>query len=262
MKKYFFSLAATLLMLMALAAPAKALTVVCANCSENWMQLMERVTSLEQLQSMLDSYHEAMEQTRQQIALVKNNIQQYENMLKNTMSLPANLINQVKGEFAELAKLTNEIKALKSDVLAAGEVFDEIYPDLELMKNLAGGKGDVSIKDVWSKWSQETDRAAKATFQVTGSQLKDLAENSEALDRHIDNLLSTPEGQMQAIQSGNALAAMQVNEMRQLRALMATSIQAATQAMMKDEKREQLSVERREQLMDTSGFASQYQEYK
>jgi P-type conjugative transfer protein TrbJ len=262
MKKYFFSLSATLLMVMALAAPAKALTVVCTNCSDVWTQQMERATSLEQLKSMLDTYREAIEQTRQQIALVQNNIQQYQNMIKNTLSLPNDLINLVKGEFAELAKLTNEINTLKNDVLATGEIFDDLYPDLDLIKNLAGGNGDMSIKDVWSKWSQETDRAAKATFQVTGSQLKDLAENSEALDRHIDNLLSTPEGQMQAIQSGNSLAAMQVNEMRQLRALMATSIQSTTQAMMKDEKREQLSVERREQLMDKSGLASQYREYK
>jgi P-type conjugative transfer protein TrbJ len=67
---------------------------------------------------------------------------------------------------------------------------------------------------------------------------------------------------MQAIQSGNSLAALQIDELRQMRALMAVNIQAATQALMKDEKREQLSVERREQLMDTSGLASQYREYK
>ena len=43
---------------------------------------------------------------------------------------------------------------------------------------------------------------------------------------------------------------------------MAVSIQSATQAMMKQEKREQLSVERREHLLDKSGLSSQYQGYK
>lgn len=260
--KKIMTLLSAVLIIGALATPGWALTVACVNCSDNWTQQMERITNLEQLKNTLNSYHEAIEQTRQQIALVQNNMQQYQNMLKNTLSLPANLINQVKGEFAELAKLTNQINSLKSDVLAMGEMFDDIYPDLDLIKNLAGGNGDLSIKDVWTNWSKETDRAARATFQVTGSQLKDLAENSEALDRQIDNLLQTPEGQMQAIQSGNSLAAMQVNELRQLRTLMAVNIQSTTQAMMKDEKREQLSVERREQLMDKSGLATQYQGYK
>lgn len=260
--KFFFSLLATITMLLTVAAPGQALTVTCLNCSENWTQQMERGTSLEQLKAMLDAYHEAMEQTRQQIALVQNNIDQYQNMLQNTLALPSDLINSVKGEFAELARLTNQINTLKNDVLATGEIFDDLYPDLELIRNLAGGKGDVSIKDVWEKWSQESERAAKAAFQVSGSQLNDLAKDSEALDRHIDRLLSTPEGQMQAIQSGNALAALEVSELRQLRALMATNIQSVTQSMMKEEKREQLSVERREQLLDTSGFASQYQGYK
>ncbi len=260
--KHFLSLLAALLMVMALAAPGRALTVTCLNCSDNWTQQMERATSLEQLKSMLDTYHEAIEQTRQQIALVQNNIQQYQVMLKNTLSLPGDLIGQVKGEFARLAELTNQISSLKADVLATGEIFDDLYPDLELIRNLAGGKGDITIKDVWEKWSREGDRAARAAFQVSGGQLNDLAKNSEALDRHIDRLLSTPEGQMQALQSGNALAALEISELRQLRALMAANIQSTTQVMMKEEKREQLSVERREQLLDKSGFASQYQGYK
>ena len=164
-------------------------------------------------------------------------------------------VNQV----AELAKKLSEEE---SGYQAMSQDFGEICPRLELLKNITSGAGVKDVKEVWDKWSTEVDRAAQATFQLTGSQLKDLGENSEALDRHINDLLSTPEGQMQAIQSGNSLAAIQVDELRQLRALMATNIQAATQAMMKDEKREQLSVEQREYLLDPSGLASQYQGYK
>ncbi|MDL2226461.1 P-type conjugative transfer protein TrbJ [Deltaproteobacteria bacterium OttesenSCG-928-M10] len=262
MKRIITTLAITLLLTVGAASSGRAATVYCANCSTNWTQAMERVTNLDQLKQLLGTYQEAIQQTQQQIALVQNNIQQYQNMLKNTLSLPANILNQVKGEFSKLAQLTNQLNTLKGDVLAMGEVFDDIYPDLELLKNIAGGKGDVSVKDIWTKWSKETDRAAQSAFQVTGTQLKDLTENSDALDAHIGNLLSTPEGQMQAIQSGNSLAALQIKELRDMRLMMATNIQAATQAMMKDEKREQLSVETREMLLDESGLASQYQGYK
>jgi len=260
--KRVMTLSASLLLFLSLSAPGQAATVWCANCSDMWTQQIERVTNLEQLKQLMSSYHEAIQQTQQQIALVQNNIQQYQNMLKNTLNLPANLLNQVKGEFSKLAQFTNQLNTLKGDVLAMGEVFNDIYPDLDLLKNMAGGQGDVSVKDIWTRWSKETDRASQAAFQVTGSQLKDLTENADALDSHISGLLSTPEGQMQAIQSGNSLAALQIKELRDLRLMMATSIQATTQAQMKDEKREQLSVEQREFLLDESGLAGQYQGYK
>jgi P-type conjugative transfer protein TrbJ len=262
MKRIITTLAVTLLLTVAAASPGRAVTVICANCSTNWTQMMERVTSLDQLKQLLGTYQEAIQQTQQQIALVQNNIQQYQTMLKNTLNLPANLLGQVKGEFSKLAQLTNQLNTLKGDVLAMGEVFNDLYPDLELLKNMAGGQGDIGVKEIWTKWSKETDRAAQAAFQVTGSQLKDLTENSDALDAHIAGLLSTPEGQMQAIQSGNSLAALQIKELRDMRLMMATNIQAATQALMKNEKQEQLSVERREMLLDESGLASQYQGYK
>jgi P-type conjugative transfer protein TrbJ len=248
--------------LAATAGPASAYTVFCANCSENWTQQMERVTNLEQLRHLLNTYHEAIQQTQQQIELVRNNIQQYQNMVQNTLNLPGNLLGQVRGEFSKLAQLTNQLNLQKGDYLAMSEVFNETYPELNLIKEIATGVGAKGIKEIWETWSKETDRAAEATFQVTGQQLKDLAENSEDLDRHINELLSTPEGQMQALQSGNSLSAIQVEEMRKLRSLMAVSIQSATQALMKNEKREQLSVERREHLLDKSGLSSQYQGYK
>lgn len=249
-------------MLLVLAAPGQAVVMTCVNCSDNWTQQMERITNLEQLQNTLKSYHEAIQQTQQQITLVQNNIQQYQNMVQNTMNLPQNLLNQVKGQFSQLAKLTTELKFQKGDYLALSQVFDETYPDLGLLKTIVDGTGSRSVKDLWDTWSKETDRAAEAAFQITGSQLKDLTDDSEALDRHISDLLSTPEGQMQAIQSGNSLAAIQVDELRQLRALMAASIQASTQAMMKNEKREQLSVEQRDYLLNRDGLSSQWQGYK
>lgn len=260
--KKIFTLSATLFLFTALAAPVQAATVWCANCSEAWTQQIERVTNLEQLKQLMNSYHESIQQTQQQIALVQNNIQQYQNMVQNTLNLPSNLLNQVKGQFSQLAKLTSQLNLQKGDYLALSQVFDETYPELDLLKTIVDGTGVQSVKEVWEKWSKETDRAAQAAFQMTGSQLKDLTDDSDALDRHISSLLSTPEGQMQALQSGNSLAAIQIDELRQLRALMAISIQSATQAMMKEEKREQLSVEQREFLLDESGLKSQYRGYK
>lgn len=260
--KKFLSLATTTFLVAVIAVPAWAASVYCTNCSTSWTQNMDRITNLDQLQNAIKRYQEAIEQTKQQIALVQNNILQYENMLKNTANLPKDLMNEVKGQFSQLGQLTSQLNLQKGDYMAMGQVFDEIYPGMDIIKGLAGGESDMTPDDVWKRWSEEVDRAAQATFQVTGSQLRDLAENSENFDEHISRLLSTPEGQMQAIQSGNSLAAIQINELRQLRMLMATSIQAATHITMKDEKRGQLSKEQMDHILDTSEMATQYQGYK
>lgn len=262
MKRIFFSLASIGLLTLALASPGLAMTVVCANCSDNFTQQMDRITNLEELKNVIGTYHESIQQTQQQIELVRNNILQYKNMLQNTLKLPQNLLNEVLGQFSDLAELTNELNLLKGDVMAMSEVFNDIYPEMDMIKEMAASAGEKDIKGVWDKWSKEVDRASQATFQLTGSQLNDISKDSESLKRHIETLLSTPEGQMQAIEAGNNLAAIQIDELRQLRTLMATHIQAATQALMKDEKGKQLSQEQRDLLFDRSGLATQYEGYK
>ena len=48
------------------AAPVHADTVYCWNCSENVTQALDRVTNLEQLQTLIKGYDEAIQQTAAQ----------------------------------------------------------------------------------------------------------------------------------------------------------------------------------------------------
>ena len=91
MRKYLLSLA----ILALLATPAQALNVTSTNCSTNLIQMLDRITNVEQLTNAIKQYQEAVEQTRQQINMVRQNIEQYENMLHNTAMLPANLVNEL-----------------------------------------------------------------------------------------------------------------------------------------------------------------------
>ncbi len=91
----------------------------------------------------------------------------------------------------------------------------------------------------WDGMAAEVDRAALATFQLSGQQLADLQQDPEHFQNYLDHLLATPEGQMQAIQAGNQLAAIQVQESRQLRELIATQAQAALASQVKTERESQ-----------------------
>jgi P-type conjugative transfer protein TrbJ len=243
MLRKILSLAFVLVLFLIFSVPGKAMTVACTNCSDVFTQMMERITNLEELQTALKSYQEAITQTEQQIALVQNNLQQYENMIQNTRTLPEDILRLLSSVFVDLAKDTNVLNLQKGDYMALGQIFDSIYPGLDMIKGMANGQSDLSPEEIWNKWSSEVDRASQATFQMSGAQLQDISENSDALNDYINKLLTTPEGQMQAIQAGNNLAGIQIAESQKLRALIATNIQSTNQYALKNEKNEQVAVE-------------------
>ena len=236
-------------------------TVYCTNCSDRFTQAMERITNIDQLKTVLKQYTEMVEQTRQQIALVQNNIQQYQNMLQNTLSLPENILNAAKTDFAKLAQLSNSLKTNRGDISALGQIFDELYPDIDLMGNIVWETGK-NYDDVFIGWAKAADDAAEAVFQLTGYQLDDMVKNADQLDRHIDKLLAAPEGQMQAIQAGNNLASLQLQESRQIHELLAASIQAGVQVQMQDQKKEQYFNEVMKEMSRTDKLKEQYKGYE
>ncbi|WP_022660076.1 P-type conjugative transfer protein TrbJ [Desulfovibrio desulfuricans] len=245
MKKYIL-LALTLALF---ASPAQAITVTCTNCSTNLVQMLDRITNMEQLSSLMKQYQEAVEQTRQQIRMVQQNVEQFENMLQNTAQLPANLVNELRGSLTRLASLSNTLKTQRGDIVALGEIFTNLFPEQSLFGDLAGASpqeveaANARYKSEWDKWAKSVDQASQATFQLSGQQLSDLQQNPAQFQQYMDNLLSTPDGQMKAIQAGNQLSALQVQEARQLRELMATQVQSSLASQMKAEKEAQMQQE-------------------
>lgn len=219
-------------------------TVYCTNCSTQAIQAVERVTNLDQLKAIWLEYAEAVEQTAQQIALVQNNIQQYANMVQNTVSLPNDLLKAAAGELSRLGKLANQVNRLKGDAGSLSEIFKDVYPDLDELQAIAlGGRYAGNMEELWEKWNRSVDEATMAAFQLTGMQLEDMAENADELDAYMERLLSNPDGQMQALQAANNLTVIQINELRQTRELLATHIQATAQAQAKDLKEKQIASE-------------------
>ncbi|WP_415713352.1 P-type conjugative transfer protein TrbJ [Maridesulfovibrio sp.] len=221
--------------------PASAMTVTCVNCSDKFLQMLERITNIEQLESMYKTYAEEMMQTQQQIMMVKQNIEQYVNMVKNTIRLPFAIKNSVIRDFKQLASLTMGLKETVSNIDVLDGVYDAYYPDFNSAKKLVGlPSGEVNPKyyEYYAKWSERVDEATKATFKLSGQQLKEISE-SEEFDAYIDKLLNEPEGRMQALEAANRLALVQITEARKLRALMAMHIQNQAQIEQKREKEAQ-----------------------
>ena len=96
------------------------------------------------------------------------------------------------------------------------------------------------------------DDSTKATFQLSGQQLKELEESGE-LEDYMNELLSSPDGQQKALMAGNQLAALQIQEARQLRELIATKVQSDLASQEKAEKESQMSQELHRHMLDGFG---------
>ena len=238
MKKFIF----VILFALASVNLAEAKTVYCTNCSTRTTQAIEKATSIDQLKTLAKQYAEEMEQTEAQLRMVQQNIEQYANMLQNTKQLNPNLRAKLKDSFIQMAMQQTALKTQRGDIQALSEIFAQAYPDYaELSGMVTSGSGQDEYREQWDNWAKEINRASEATFQLSGAQLEELQADSATFDQYIDDLLNTPEGQMQALQSGNQLAALQLRENRQLRGLMATSIQSGITQDMKNQKEREAS---------------------
>ena len=227
-------------------------TVYCSNCSTQFTQALERATGLDQLAELVSQTREQIQQTIQQIEMVKYAIQ-------NTMQLPEQLRSQLSSQLTSLAQRTMNLQTYRGEQNALAQIFNQLFPDQSEFADLAGAGPDQiawanqQYQNHYDNWSQAINESTQATFQLSGSQLRDL-ENSGELESYINNLLSTPDGQMQAIQAGNQLAAIQIQEARQFRELMATRAQSDLARDMKAEKYDEMITEEWRKATNTDGL--------
>lgn len=200
-------------------------------------QALERATSLEQLATLSNQLTEAVEQTELQIRMVQQNIERYENMILNTVGLPMKVYTDLERQYQRLSGLYQTMKSLRGDIDGVREFYKSLFP----------GFGDVlaGFRTSYDGWANQADQSIATVFETSSVQLDDLLnpKNTNEFSASVNDLLSSPEGRMQAIQAGNQLTAMQLQEARQLRTLLATSIQQQAVINAKQEKMDQAAME-------------------
>ena len=238
--KKIFSAAALAAMLIA-SYPHQAQAYYCSNCSTVFQQVLEYATQLEELAELVTQTQEAIKQTEMQI--------------KNLEKLGKDLRDNPLETLLDLAKKTSQLNTYRAEENVLAQIFNELFPEQSMFADLAGATaGEIEAANKkyqkhYDEWSKAIDQATQATFQLSGRQLKDLEESDE-LRGYLENLLNDPEGQMQAIQAGNQLAALQIQEIRQFRELAATQAQSEITQQMKQEKQEEMANEMWKQAVE------------
>ena len=245
MKKIFS--AAALAAMVTISYPAPAPAVFCSNCSTVFQQVLEYATQLKELAELVTQTQEAIKQTEMEI--------------KNLEKLGKDLRDNPLETLLDLANKTSKLNTYRAEENVLAQIFNELFPEQSMFADLAGASAseiDAANKKYqkhYDEWSKAIDQATQATFQLSGRQLKDMEESGE-LRGYLENLLNKPEGHMQAIQAGNQLAALQIQEIRQFRELAATQAQSEITQQMKQEKQEEMRKEIKREMTTTDKLES------
>lgn len=230
---------------MVFAGNASAKSVYCTNCSTRFTQALDRVTNLKQLDQLVSQYKEDIQQTAHQMMMVKQNIEQLADMARNTKNLDPSMLSALKHRFMDLGGLVTKTAHQRGEADTLVRLYQTLYPTYDEMGRLVRHdtpEANAEALRRYQEWSNQVDGSVMATFRVSGSQLEELA-GSDEFEAHVQDLLNSPEGRMEALQAANQLSAMQIEENRKIRTLLATSIQSQSQVNAKTEKQDQFAEE-------------------
>ncbi len=185
--------------------PAHAqLAVICPTCSSQvtqGLQLAKEAASL-----------------AQQIQMYQNMLLQYSNMLQNTATLPSMAWNNATGDIMRIQSLMNSAQMLAGNAqsftstLSNVQGFSNQLQTLQQMDAQYQQWGTVTAKDITQMQAsigvQETERDSDAATLTV------LQEHSQSA-----------QGQMQALQAGNEMAALGVSQTQKLQEMLAQESQ-------------------------------------
>lgn len=191
-------------------SPAHALTVYCSNCSTVFSQAT-------QVAKEIEIAINTAEQLRTQI-------QQYENMLKQGLSLPSSMFNRITSDIQRLQSLYQQSKALAGSLSNFDERFRDQFGDYNryLSQN---GQNPGYMTANYKRWSEQGFDAMRVAMQASGQNVSAIASEDAMLAQLVARSQSA-EGRMQAIQVGNEIAAQQVQQLQKLRQMLDAQIQS------------------------------------
>lgn len=230
-------------------APAPAYAIYCSNCSTFYQQMFE--------------YAEAVNTALNTAEQLSTQIQQYNNMVTQGVSLPNSMFGRITQDMQNVANVYSQSQALGRNIANLDTQFSTQFPGYEayLQKFVqSSGKATDAMPDRYEKWSAQGFDNAKTAMQAAGMNTSTF----QTEDAHLEQLVNRSQssaGRMQAIQAGNEIAASNVQQLQKLRDLVATQITLQGNYMAQETERQSVSDAATEQFTkrpNTRGGAKGY----
>lgn len=193
-----------------MSAPASALTIYCTNCASTFQQATQLAKEIET----------AINTASQ----LKTQIDQYSEMLKQGKSLPSNLVPKLSGDLKKLQSVYEQGKTLAGDLSDFDSNFRRQFKGFG--SYLAQkGRASTYMQSNYERWNEQGFETMRVAMRSAGMNVSSLADEDQLLSQMVERSQSAS-GRMQAIQAGNEIAAMQVQQMMKLRQLLNTQVQS------------------------------------
>jgi P-type conjugative transfer protein TrbJ len=184
--------------------------VTCVNCSTTWTQLLQYGKEAQALATQLRQY--------------QTQLQQYANMVTNTVALPQQIWATVQSDIMRVQALSNAASLLSGN---SGSMISRLQAASGYV-NQVESLGDIPGQfNTWQQTIGNNLNTMGRTLGIQQSQQQNQAAVIQALQQHAQSA----QGQMQAIQAGNELAGANAAQLAQIQAtLIATAQMQASNA--------------------------------
>jgi len=190
--------------------PAYAFVVYCTNCSTVFEQELQYAKEVET----------AVNTAKQ----LETEIQQYENMLLQGLSLPQSLFAPLISSIQQIQSLYNQSRALAGNLASFDSQFRAQFQggyDTYLAKI---GQNPDYVQSFYKQWAQQGLDSSRTAMEVAGANVNAIPGEDQTLTTLV-NQSQSAQGRLQAIQAGNQIAAQEVQQMQKLREMMNAQIQ-------------------------------------
>ena len=163
----------------------------------------------------------ALQQVDQQVQQLTHEIAMLENMARDLENLPDSIASDILSRMQRIDDLMRDAEGIGYRVEEIERAYEEAYPE---------DYGDtppenaVLVEEAHARWKQSRT-AWRESLAVTAQVVASAREDTSSLDRLIADSQSSV-GNLQVLQSGNQIAALQTGQLMQMESMMAAHYRA------------------------------------
>lgn len=159
------------------------------------------------------------DQLAKQAMMVQQQIQMLTNQARNLQNLPQQFWPNVSSQLTQLIQINRQARGLSYGMTDVAASMRQQYGD--------PGQTLTGVEQRYKDWNDNSNSQLVSTLQSYGYQADNFASEQDALAQ-VQAASQSATGRMQALQAGNQIAAMQVNQTQMLR----STVMQGNQAML------------------------------
>lgn len=182
------------------------------------------------MQIMLSEIKRAADAAKQYSSMaqqLKTQIDQYQDMARNSKKLTESQWYTVSRDIRRLKDVYSQTKALAYDAQQFDKRFKSTFKDY---KTFSSEQRSKSFEEEYANWADSGFDNAKAAMKAGGMQI-DMMADEDALLADLVSQSQSAGGRMEALQVANQIAAQQVQQSQKLRQLLAAQTNMQAQAL-------------------------------